>query len=157
MISNHLSSSRRPRGVPPILLRRVSPMATRRRVSLVPLPLHSMSGLLRRATECKSDAYSRIHLPVLVGIPSDISDDHTHSPVVLHTDHCAKKLLPWFDGMIEADAAYFNGVALFRCVTVTLCHMLAYITRQFTCWTCPRSPRRRTLLFAKSILRNWHL
>lgn len=22
-------------------------------------------------------------------------------PVVLHTDHCAKKLLPWLDGMLE--------------------------------------------------------
>jgi len=29
-------------------------------------------------------------------------------PVVLHSDHCAKKLLPWFDGMIEADEAFFN-------------------------------------------------
>ncbi|KAL7512721.1 hypothetical protein ACHAXN_011531 [Cyclotella atomus] len=29
-------------------------------------------------------------------------------PVILHSDHCAKKLLPWFDGMIEADQAYFN-------------------------------------------------
>jgi len=29
-------------------------------------------------------------------------------PVVLHSDHCAKKLLPWFDGMIEADEAYFE-------------------------------------------------
>ena len=28
-------------------------------------------------------------------------------PVVLHSDHCAKKLLPWFDKMLEADAAYF--------------------------------------------------
>jgi fructose-bisphosphate aldolase class II len=28
-------------------------------------------------------------------------------PVVLHSDHCAKKLLPWFDQMLEADAAYF--------------------------------------------------
>lgn len=24
-------------------------------------------------------------------------------PVVLHSDHCAKKLLPWFDGMLQAD------------------------------------------------------
>ena len=24
-------------------------------------------------------------------------------PVVLHSDHCAKKLLPWFDGMIAAN------------------------------------------------------
>jgi fructose-bisphosphate aldolase class II len=29
-------------------------------------------------------------------------------PVVLHSDHCAKKLLPWFDGMLEADEAYFE-------------------------------------------------
>jgi len=29
-------------------------------------------------------------------------------PVVLHSDHCAKKLLPWFDGMLEADEDYFN-------------------------------------------------
>lgn len=36
-------------------------------------------------------------------------------PVVLHTDHCAKKLLPWFDGMLEADEAHFkeHGVPLF--------------------------------------------
>ncbi|CCH62125.1 hypothetical protein TBLA_0G01820 [Henningerozyma blattae CBS 6284] len=36
-------------------------------------------------------------------------------PVVLHSDHCAKKLLPWFDGMLEADEAYFkaNGEPLF--------------------------------------------
>lgn len=29
-------------------------------------------------------------------------------PVILHSDHCAKKLLPWFDGMVEADEAYFK-------------------------------------------------
>lgn len=36
-------------------------------------------------------------------------------PVILHTDHCAKKLLPWFDGMLDADEAFFkeNGVPLF--------------------------------------------
>ncbi|KAL1931758.1 hypothetical protein VTP01DRAFT_9902 [Rhizomucor pusillus] len=36
-------------------------------------------------------------------------------PVVVHSDHCAKKLLPWFDGMIAADEAYFkaNGEPLF--------------------------------------------
>ena len=28
-------------------------------------------------------------------------------PVVLHSDHCAKKLLPWFDAMLEADEQYF--------------------------------------------------
>jgi fructose-bisphosphate aldolase class II len=30
-------------------------------------------------------------------------------PVVLHTDHCAKKLLPWMDGMFEHDEAYFKA------------------------------------------------
>ncbi|KAK9467741.1 hypothetical protein V1512DRAFT_259949 [Lipomyces arxii] len=36
-------------------------------------------------------------------------------PVVLHTDHCAKKLLQWMDGMIDADEAYFkeHGEPLF--------------------------------------------
>ena len=29
-------------------------------------------------------------------------------PVVLHSDHCAKKLLPWFDGMMAADEAYYK-------------------------------------------------
>ncbi|MCJ1307497.1 Fructose-bisphosphate aldolase 1 [Agyrium rufum] len=29
-------------------------------------------------------------------------------PVVLHTDHCAKKLLPWLDGMMDADEAYYK-------------------------------------------------
>jgi fructose-bisphosphate aldolase class II len=28
-------------------------------------------------------------------------------PVVLHSDHCAKKLLPWFDKMLEADEQYY--------------------------------------------------
>jgi len=30
-------------------------------------------------------------------------------PVFVHSDHCAKKLLPWFDGMIEADEAFFKA------------------------------------------------
>jgi len=36
-------------------------------------------------------------------------------PVILHSDHCAKKLLPWFDGMVKADQEYFekHGEALF--------------------------------------------
>lgn len=29
-------------------------------------------------------------------------------PVILHTDHCAKKLLPWIDGLIEAGERYFD-------------------------------------------------
>merc|ERR1711964_229055 len=27
-------------------------------------------------------------------------------PVILHTDHCAKKLLPWLDGLMDADEKY---------------------------------------------------
>jgi fructose-bisphosphate aldolase class II len=36
-------------------------------------------------------------------------------PVVIHSDHCAKKLLPWLDGMIEADEEYYkeHGEPLF--------------------------------------------
>jgi len=35
--------------------------------------------------------------------------------VILHTDHCAKKLLPWVDGMLDAGEAYFkkNGKPLY--------------------------------------------
>lgn len=35
--------------------------------------------------------------------------------VLLHTDHCAKKLLPWLDGMLDANAKHYdkNGHALF--------------------------------------------
>lgn len=40
---------------------------------------------------------------------------HYGVPVILHSDHCAKKLLPWFDGMLQADEEYFkaNGEPLF--------------------------------------------
>ncbi|MGK0315405.1 MAG: fructose-bisphosphate aldolase class II [Saprospiraceae bacterium] len=34
---------------------------------------------------------------------------------ILHTDHCAKKLLPWIDGLLDASEAHFeaNGYPLF--------------------------------------------
>ena len=40
---------------------------------------------------------------------------HYGVPVVLHSDHCAKKLLPWLDGMLEEDERYFaaHGEPLF--------------------------------------------
>jgi len=31
-------------------------------------------------------------------------------PVILHTDHAAKKLLPWIDGLLDAGEKYFNHV-----------------------------------------------
>ncbi|RJE19183.1 fructose-bisphosphate aldolase [Aspergillus sclerotialis] len=36
-------------------------------------------------------------------------------PVILHTDHCAKKLLPWLDGLLDEDERYFklHGEPLF--------------------------------------------
>jgi len=36
-------------------------------------------------------------------------------PVILHTDHCAKKLLPWIDGLLEAGEKHFDqhGIPLF--------------------------------------------
>ncbi|QLE01855.1 class II fructose-bisphosphate aldolase [Galbibacter sp. BG1] len=36
-------------------------------------------------------------------------------PVILHTDHCAKKLLPWIDGLLDASEEFYkvNGKSLF--------------------------------------------
>ncbi len=36
-------------------------------------------------------------------------------PVILHTDHCAKKLLPWIDGLLTESEQYYkeNGVPLY--------------------------------------------
>ncbi len=36
-------------------------------------------------------------------------------PVILHTDHCAKKLLPWIDGLLTAGEKHFDkhGIPLF--------------------------------------------
>ena len=28
-------------------------------------------------------------------------------PVILHTDHCSKKLLPWIDGLLDASEVHF--------------------------------------------------
>lgn len=43
-------------------------------------------------------------------------------PVILHTDHCAKKLLPWLDGMLDEDERYFklHGEPLFSSHMVDL-------------------------------------
>jgi fructose-bisphosphate aldolase class II len=36
-------------------------------------------------------------------------------PVIMHTDHCAKKLLPWLDGLLDAGEAHYKayGVPLY--------------------------------------------
>ncbi|MBG6245912.1 class II fructose-bisphosphate aldolase [Candidatus Symbiopectobacterium sp. 'North America'] len=33
--------------------------------------------------------------------------EHYGIPVILHTDHCAKKLLPWLDGLLDAGEKHF--------------------------------------------------
>lgn len=44
---------------------------------------------------------------VCLSLPGASPLTHLLSPVVMHSDHCAKKLLPWFDGMLKADEEYF--------------------------------------------------
>lgn len=41
--------------------------------------------------------------------------EHYGVPVILHTDHAAKKLLPWIDGLLEAGEEFYemNGKPLF--------------------------------------------
>ncbi|EWH11532.1 fructose-bisphosphate aldolase [Catenovulum agarivorans DS-2] len=41
--------------------------------------------------------------------------EHYKVPVILHTDHAAKKLLPWIDGLLDAGEEYFlkHGESLF--------------------------------------------
>lgn len=34
--------------------------------------------------------------------------EHYGIPVILHTDHAARKLLPWIDGLLEAGESYFK-------------------------------------------------
>src|SRR4030042_108065 len=33
---------------------------------------------------------------------------HYGVPVILHTDHCARKLLPWIDGLLDEGEKYFQ-------------------------------------------------
>ncbi|MBN2615443.1 MAG: class II fructose-bisphosphate aldolase [Bacteroidales bacterium] len=41
--------------------------------------------------------------------------EHYGVPVILHTDHCAKKLLPWVEGLLDAGEKYYelHGKPLF--------------------------------------------
>lgn len=34
---------------------------------------------------------------------------HYGVPVILHTDHCARKLLPWIDGLLDAGEEYYKN------------------------------------------------
>lgn len=47
---------------------------------------------------------------------------HYGIPVVLHSDHCSKNLLPWFEGLLEADETFHSkyGEPLFGSHTLDL-------------------------------------
>ena len=58
--------------------------------------------------------------PMVLGAVSGALHVHAMSeayavPVILHTDHAARKLLPWIDGMLDAGEAYYekHGKPLF--------------------------------------------
>ena len=63
-------------------------------------------------------------------------------PVVLHTDHCAKKLLPWLDGMLDEDEKHFkkHGHPLFRYSQ----EVFGMLTSVPTWSTFPRNQKMRT-------------
>ena len=67
----------------------------------------------------KSLDNSKFEAAILGGISGA---QHVHTvaeaygvPVILHTDHCAKKLLPWIDGLMDAGEKHFkaHGVPLY--------------------------------------------
>jgi fructose-bisphosphate aldolase class II len=49
------------------------------------------------------------------GVPASVLPSHLASPFILHTDHAAKKLLPWVDGMLDAGEAFYkvHGIPLY--------------------------------------------
>jgi fructose-bisphosphate aldolase, class II len=70
---------------------------------LLPVPL-----LLRTTSEqCPSPMACTSRLSVQNCL-APLTHDSVDSPVVLHSDHCAEKLLPWFDGMLDADEEYYR-------------------------------------------------
>eukprot|EP00931_Biecheleriopsis_adriatica_P067654 TRINITY_DN41763_c0_g1_i1.p1 TRINITY_DN41763_c0_g1~~TRINITY_DN41763_c0_g1_i1.p1 ORF type:complete len:361 (-),score=59.42 TRINITY_DN41763_c0_g1_i1:83-1165(-) len=57
----------------------------------------------------KSDKYHASVLGAIAGAKFVWSVAPAYGiPVLLHTDHCHKKLLPWLDGLLEADEAHFK-------------------------------------------------
>ena len=54
-----------------------------------------------------------------------IMAEHYGIPVILHTDHAAKKLLPWIDGLLEAGESHFEryGKPLYSSHTVSYTHL----------------------------------
>jgi fructose-bisphosphate aldolase class II len=101
------SSSNSPRVVPPTLLARY--------VSQQKLTTYSITKLTNFQGVSNTDQAASIAGSVAAAHYIRSIAPTYGIPVVLHTDHCAKKLLPWLDGMMDADEAYFkvHGEPLF--------------------------------------------
>jgi len=67
----------------------------------------------------KSISNDNQHAAVLGGISAALHvhnlAEHYGIPVILHTDHASKKLLPWIDGLLDAGEEYYkkNGKPLY--------------------------------------------
>ena len=97
------SSFRCPKVVPPISLARYDSLLLARSSPHEPhslIPLQGVSNTDQAASIAGS--VSAAHYIRSIAPSYGI-------PVILHTDHCAKKLLPWLDGMLDADEAYFKA------------------------------------------------
>ncbi len=68
--------------------------------------------------------------------------EHYGVPVILHTDHCAKKLLPWIDGLLDAGEKHFaaTGKLLFSSHMIDLSEeSLQESSAQYLASACPKS------------------
>jgi fructose-bisphosphate aldolase, class II len=92
---------------------------------------HSVNGVLEAARQAKCPVFvqfshsgaqfyggktldNKAHLASIKGAIAGAHHVRTLAeaygvPVVLHTDHAAKKLLPWIDGLLEAGDAYYKA------------------------------------------------
>mmetsp|Transcript_21803 Transcript_21803/g.37551 ORF Transcript_21803/g.37551 Transcript_21803/m.37551 type:complete len:362 (+) Transcript_21803:219-1304(+) len=73
---------------------------------------------------------------------------HYGVPVVLHSDHCAKKLLPWLDGMLDEDEKYFkaHGEPLFSSHMIDLSEEPLHENIEITAQYLARSAKVNCLL-----------
>ena len=55
------------------------------------------------------EIHNIIFRSIVIKTPLQIWFPRYGVPVILHTDHCAAKLLPWLDGMLDASEAYFKA------------------------------------------------
>ena len=52
-------------------------------------------------------------------------------PVILHTDHAARKLLPWIDGLLDAGENHFEAVAIASSGGVAPCGACRQVLHEF--------------------------